>query len=124
MAEKIDMQDVSILSFDFSIASEAHAAPKRPERQKEDTMQEVPILSYDFSHERRNNTGIGQNTEVCLNYGVDYDLGALQEIQESPCKKFKGALATLFEQNKESKKKEEPTTEEPKKEVIAWVGTD
>jgi len=108
------MQDVSILSFDFSIASEAHAAPKRPERQKEDTMQEVPILSYDFSHERRNNTGIGQNTEVCLNYGVDYDFGALQEIQESPCKKFKGALATLFE-NQEPKK-EEPKKEEPKKE--------
>ena len=49
MAEKIDLQDVSILSFDFAIASEAHAAPKRPKRQKEDTMQEVPILSYDFA---------------------------------------------------------------------------
>ena len=49
-----------------------------------------------------------------MNYGVDYDLGALQEIQESPCKKFKGALATLFE-NQEPKK-EEPKKEEPKKE--------
>ena len=45
----------------------------------------------------RNNLGISQDTEICLNYGVDYDFGVLQEIQESPCKKFKGALATLFE---------------------------
>ena len=49
MAETIDLQDVSILSFDFAIASEAHAAAKGHKRQKEDTMQEVNILSYDFA---------------------------------------------------------------------------
>ena len=42
-AETIDMQDVPILSFDFAMASEAHAAAKGHKRQKEDTMQEVPI---------------------------------------------------------------------------------
>ena len=49
MAETIDLQDVSILSFDFASASEAHAAGKGHKRQKEDTMQEVNILSYDFA---------------------------------------------------------------------------
>ena len=48
MAETIDLQDVSILSFDFASASEAHAAGKGHKRQKED-MQEVNILSYDFA---------------------------------------------------------------------------
>jgi hypothetical protein len=43
----------------------------------------------------RNNLGISQDTEICVNYGVDYDFGVLQEIQESPCKKFKGASSPV-----------------------------
>jgi hypothetical protein len=58
----------------------------------------------------RTQLGIGQDTEICLNYGADYDFEVLQEIQESPCKKFKGALAVLFE-NQEAQKS---TKEEPK----------
>ena len=51
----------------------------------------------------RNNLGISQNTEICVNYGVDYDAGVLQDITESPCKQFKGALASLFEKQDKSK---------------------
>ena len=61
----------------------------------------------------RNNLGISQDTEICLNYGTDYDFGVLQEINESPCKKFKGVLAGLFE--KQEAEKEEAEKEETKK---------
>ena len=63
----------------------------------------------------RNNSGISQDTEICLNYGADYDFGVLQEIQESPCKKFKGALATLFESQEDKKSKNEELKKEEKR---------
>ena len=75
----------------------------------------------------RNGLGISQNTEICMNYGTDYDFGIVQEVvQESPCKKFKGALAALFEnQDAENSKKEDPKNddkedadEEPKKKKL------
>ena len=59
----------------------------------------------------RNNLGISQDTEICLNYGNDYDFAVLQEISESPAKKFKGALAALFE-NQDKSKKDEATKDE------------
>lgn len=53
--------------------------------------------------ETRNNLGISQNTEICVNYGIDYDASVLKEITESPCKKFKGALESLFQKQEKSK---------------------
>ena len=74
----------------------------------------------------RTQLGIGQDTEICLNYGADYDSEVLlrnAEIQESPCKKFKGALAILFE-NQEAQKsaKEEPKDGDKRKPEIEGVG--
>lgn len=74
----------------------------------------------------RNGLGISQDTEICMNYGPDYDFGILQEVTESPCKKFKGALETLFyNQDGENSKKEDPKNddkedadEEPKKKKL------
>ena len=63
----------------------------------------------------RNHLGISQDTEICLNYGVDYDLEVLQENQETPCKKFKGALATLFENQKKEDQQGGPKKEDNKR---------
>jgi hypothetical protein len=63
--------------------------------------------------ETRNSLGISQDTEICLNYGAGYDFEVLQEIQESPCKKFKGQLATLFENQEKDAKKPKRMLEEP-----------
>ena len=56
----------------------------------------------------RNNLGISQDTEICMNYGAGYDFGVLQDIQESPCKKFKGALESLFVRQQEAEQKQTP----------------
>ena len=59
----------------------------------------------------RNNLGISQDTEICLNYGPTYDFEVRQkDNEETPCKRFKGALASLFDRSQEADKenKEEP----------------
>ena len=45
----------------------------------------------------RNNLGIAQDTEIFINYGQDYDFESVGDIEESPTKKFKGQVASLFE---------------------------
>ena len=84
----------------------------------------------------RNNLGIGQDMEICVNYGTSYDFGVIQETSESPYKKFKGQLEALFEKQassttegknnesdikneKDAKKPKEATEEEKKDEPAA-----